>query len=115
MKNPIKGAHLNFHLDCFAFLLPVAGPGDQVVGDRLVAGPPGVALNVLHGWGHLDAAETLGTQHLLALQRYVVPGPFKQVDNHLDCKLLRGQDKQVLKTIGPQQNIYESLNRDKYL
>ena len=65
-------------------LLPVAGPGGvQLVGDRLVSGPPGSTLDVFIGWRHLDTTETLGSQHFGALVSNGVPGPFKQMDDRL--------------------------------
>ena len=64
-------------------LLPVAGPGLQFVGDRLVPGPPGPPRDVFIGWRHLDTTETLGSQHFGALVSNGVPGPFKQMDDRL--------------------------------
>ena len=65
-------------------LLPVAGPGGvQLVGDRLVPGPPGPALDVLHGRRHLHTTEALRAENFGALVSHGVPGPFKQVNYRL--------------------------------
>ena len=48
-------------------------------GGRGVPDPPLAALDVLHGWGHLDTAEPLRTQHLLA---FPANSTFHQINNN---------------------------------
>ena len=71
-------------------LLPRAGPALQLVGDRLVANPPLLPLDVLHRRGDLDPTVTPGPEDCLALSSNVWPRPLEQMDDHLAVSLAGG-------------------------
>mmetsp|Transcript_102833 Transcript_102833/g.320424 ORF Transcript_102833/g.320424 Transcript_102833/m.320424 type:complete len:280 (+) Transcript_102833:1106-1945(+) len=64
-------------------LLLGAGAACEIVAHRLVPREPRIAGVVLVRWGNEDGGETLGTEPLLTLLCYIIPGPLKQEDEGL--------------------------------